>query len=94
MQRSEGYLSVRETAEILGMSEFRARRLIAQGKLRSEQVGRRRFVPMAAVSEYHKARRDHEARLRAAAPLDWDWEGNLVATIAAWSSVALSRPKW
>ncbi|MDQ3937406.1 MAG: excisionase family DNA-binding protein [Chloroflexota bacterium] len=83
-QRSKGLLTVGEAADVLGVSEFRARRLIADGKLRSERVGRRRLVPTAAVSEYHKARRAHEARLRAAAPVDWDWEGNLVATLAAW----------
>jgi hypothetical protein len=41
-------------------------------------------VPIGAIAEFNAQRRAVDARRRAAAPLDWDWEGNLVARLALW----------
>jgi excisionase family DNA binding protein len=77
-------LTVSEAAEVLGVSVHRVRGLVRSGRLGSSQVGSRRYVSTTAIADYQKQRRDHEASLRAAAPLDWDWEGNLVARLAQW----------
>lgn len=77
-------MTVMQAAETLGLTVMRVRTLISSGMLESALVGRRRYVPHAAIAAYNKARRATEASRRAKAPLDWDWEGNLVARLADW----------
>jgi excisionase family DNA binding protein len=45
-------LSVKETAEALGLSKAFVERLIAIGELPSRKVGRRRLVPVAAIQAW------------------------------------------
>jgi excisionase family DNA binding protein len=44
-------VSVREAAEMLGVSIRTAAKLVDSGELRSLKIGRRRLVPVAAVHE-------------------------------------------
>lgn len=76
--------SVTEAAERLGISVARTRQLVGTGELRSTKSGRRRYVSADAVAEFEAVVRARREALLAAAPTNWDWEGNLVATLAAW----------
>lgn len=82
--------SVAEAADRLKLSVAWTRRLIATGSLASTKIGARRYVPSGALAEYDAARQVREHALRAAASTDWDWEGNLVDTLARW----LGRQGW
>ena len=42
-------LSIKETADTLGLSRSTAYRLIAEGKLATLKIGGRRLVPVAAI---------------------------------------------
>ena len=77
-------LTVAKAAEVLRVSVYRTRMVIADGSLASFRVGGRRYVPTSAIADYQNAREAHEAALRAAAPREWDWEGNLVSTLSEW----------
>lgn len=45
-------VSIREAAELLGISQRMTIKLVDAGELRSLKIGRRRLVPMAAVRDY------------------------------------------
>ncbi|NJM86192.1 MAG: helix-turn-helix domain-containing protein [Hydrococcus sp. RU_2_2] len=50
---SIGYLSVKETAEILGYSEQYVRKLLRSGDLSGETIGNRWIIASESASEYH-----------------------------------------
>lgn len=76
--------SVAEAADRLGISVPRTRQLISTGKLTSTKSGSRRYVPARSLDAFEGAREQRTRALLAAAPTDWDWEGNLVETLAQW----------
>lgn len=80
--------TVAQAAARLGLSVTRTRRLIWSRKLASTKSGWRRYVPASAIAEFEAAararRQAREQALLAAAPTDWDWEGNLVDSLADW----------
>ncbi len=83
MTQDRSYTVV-EAAETLGLSVGRTRQLIGAGRLSSTKVGYRRYVPARSLHAFEAARELREKASLAAAPTDWDWEGNLVETLAAW----------
>lgn len=75
-------LTVAEAASELGISEARVRRLIAEKTLRSVREGPRRLIPLEAMKSLVDERARRVAALQEAAPKAWDWEGNVVRTLA------------
>lgn len=79
---SSPLLTVSAVASDLGMSEARVRRLIAEGAIVSERVGGRRLVSPSALRSLRAERARRAAEPEASAPTSWDWEGNVVTTLA------------
>jgi excisionase family DNA binding protein len=65
--RVPGYLSVRATAERLGIRERSVHELIERRRLSSTRLGRLHFLPSSAVESYPGERR-RRARRRQASP--------------------------
>ena len=89
--------TVADIADELGMTEARVRTLVRSGELDSELRVRRRYISAQALTAFRteRMRRDEEAMSNA--PTDWDWEGNLVKTLAeelerqGWREVSRAR---
>lgn len=52
--------SVREVAEMLGISEWKTRELCYHGEIRSLKVGQRVLIPKAALDEFLNPQSDHQ----------------------------------
>lgn len=76
--------SVTDAAARLGLSVGRTRQLIKAGQLTSTTAGRRRRVSGRSLTDFQAARKRRADALVASASTEWDWEGSLVATLAAW----------
>jgi excisionase family DNA binding protein len=58
----EGFLSLRETAEVLGYSTDWTRRLIKTGKLKSEKLGKQYVVAKTELERFLKSRAINDRR--------------------------------
>jgi len=61
-------VTVDECAHILGLGITKTKRLVQTGDILSIRIGRRRLVPLTAISEYQRkledeARADHDGHL-------------------------------
>jgi hypothetical protein len=59
-----GYLSVRRTAEVLGLQPRSVIYLVQRGLVKSQRLGRAHFISTAEVERYRRVRRDRAARAR------------------------------
>jgi excisionase family DNA binding protein len=58
----EGFLSLRETAEVLGYSTDWTRRLIKSGKLRTEKLGKQYVISKTELERFLKERALNDRR--------------------------------